>query len=213
MAKKAAMEKMKTSTTQTLPVLLRDNPPAKAGVYQYYLRSRQVTRGLVLLEIIVVFAIIAMLIGIVVMDPVLRTRRASIDRDVSLFANTLQSTVEYAMFTGSECIVVIDIYGGYYSVYETADEEGYYDLSPLMEPGSLDICWIQQVGFEDGTNQYSGELIVHADSQGWKRSLVFDLIDDRNELQRFVRCDHNTSNVLSSKQPLELPEPQEEVGL
>jgi len=154
-----------------------------------------------------------MMVGIVVMGPVLRTRRASIDRDVFQFANTLRSTAEYAMFTGSECIVVIDIYGGYYSVYETSDEEGYYDLSPLMEPGSLDICWIQQVGFEDGTNQYSGELIVHAGSQGWRKSLVFDLIDDRNELQRFVRCDHNTTNVLSSNQPLELLEPQEEVGL
>jgi len=204
------MEKMKTSTIQMLPV----RPSKKrAGVHCDHWHRRRGTRGLVLLEMIVVFAIIAMIIGIVVMDPVLRTRRASIDRDVSLFANTLQSTVEYAMFTGNECIIVIDIYGGYYSVYETADEDDYYELGPLMEPGSLDICWIQQVGFEDGSNQYSGELIVHADSQGWKRSLVFDLIDDRNELQRFVRCDHNTSNVLLSNQPLELPEPREEVGL
>jgi type II secretory pathway pseudopilin PulG len=201
---------MKTSTTQTLPVRLSKKLP---GIHRGYRHCRQAIKGLVLLELVVVFAIIAMLVGIVVMGPVLRTRRASIDRDVFQFVHTLRSTAEYAMFTGSECIVVIDIYGGYYSVYETADEEEYYDLSPLMEPGSLDICWIQQVGFEDGTNQYSGELIVHAGSQGWRKSLVFDLIDDRNELQRFVRCDHNTTNVLSSNQPLELLEPQEAVGL
>ena len=204
--------KTQTSTTQRLAKQISRNAAAGIGVDQSCSQFRRWRQGLVLLELMAVFAIIAMLVGLVIMDPVLRSRRASIDRDVFRFAQTLRSTAEYAMFTSSECIVVIDIYGGYYSVYETSDEEGYSELDPLMEPGSLDICWIQEVGFADGTTVYSGELILHADGQGWKKSMVFDLIDDRNELQRFVRCDHSTTNVLLSKHPLELLSPQKEVG-
>ena len=176
--------------------------------------------GYVLIELIVVFLIIGLLLSFALPNAFDRIRQTRLEDDVSQFARTLRTVTEQAILRGKELAVVIDVTDGYYTVYESQREdmdENELDESeedmPIIDRQGLDLCYIEQIDFEDGSHQYSGDLIMYATAQGWKASVVFNLIDDRDERRRFVRCDRLTARVVVSRQPLEMIEPQAEVSM
>jgi type II secretory pathway pseudopilin PulG len=171
-------------------------------------------RGTALLETVIVFAIIALLIGLAVLDVVGIIRRSRLDEDVSQFARTMRLAAEHAVFSGKKIAVVIQVTDGDYDVYEE-NSEGKYDeqSESITQGGRLDLSYIDEIEFEDGTRQYSGEIILHATPKGWGGSVLFSLLDDRNERQRYVQCQRFTTKVIVSNQPLTLPEAREEVSM
>jgi len=169
--------------------------------------------GFTLLETVVVLVIMALMLGIVVGNVFGYLQQLRLNEDVSRFARTLRLSSEEAVMRGREIAVVIEVLDGYYTVYEANDNNIYREIdTPIIERQGLDICWIDKINHEDGTNQYSGELILRATPGGWNRSVVFDLIDKEGR-RRFLRCDHLTTRVIESKQPLELLEPREQVSM
>ncbi len=169
--------------------------------------------GFTMIEVVVAFFIIALLLGIVAPDMSNRITQNRLDEDVNRFARTLRMTAEIAVLRGCHLDVVIEVTPGYYTVYEHS-EEGYdEEIEPLIEQRGLDRCYIEQVGHEDGSHQYSGDLILRATPQGWEKSVTFDLIDIPNEHYRFLNCGRLTTRVVVSNRPLELIEPQMEVSM
>lgn len=201
---------MPTFMISIFPVLSKN----KIGPIKYsdYCRSYRCRPGFVFIELVVVFAIIALMIGLVVTNTVDRVRRTRIDDDIFRFAHALRTAVAQAVLTNQEYVVVLDVTDGDYVIYQT-DEKNKYDpdQEALVPPGRLEISYIEQVDFPDGTHQYSGELILIATGQGWKDSIVFNLIDDKDEQRRFLRCNRSTTIVTTARSPLELPEPREEL--
>ena len=227
--------------------------------------------GYMLIEMVLVFTIIGLLLGIGMPVASKVVRRSRLEGDVARFARTLRTAGELAVYYGRELHIVIDVTDGYYTIYdpfrepeedwtkreepgegreeagrdaagsetsgsETASRDvagsgvagkednvapevidkyqiDYSYLEPLMETQGLDRCYIEQIDFVNGTHQYSGELILFATGQGWGASVVFNLIDDRNERRRWVQCNRNTVRVIQSRQPLEMIEPRTEVSM
>ena len=179
--------------------------------FESALTSTRSTRGSTLLEALFVVAILALMISLVVVDFTGMIRRSRLDEDVARFSRTMRLTAEQAVLRGRDLAVVVEITDGYYTVYEANEENRYGgELEPVIAQQSLDRCYIDQTDFEDGTHQYSGELILRATPEGWATSIVLNLrgIYDR---QRFVRYDRATTRVIVARQPLYLPEPQEQV--
>ena len=185
-------------------------------------RKRRGSYGLVLVEIVLVFLIISLMLGIAVPYAIKVVRKTRLDADAARFARTLRKTAELAVLYGRELDVVVDITDGYYTIYDQSREEesndetindGYEYIEPVIEQQGLDHCYIEQIDFPDGSHQYSGELILHATAEGWGTSIVFNLIDDRNQRKRYVRCDRQTVRVKESRQPLSMLEPKKEVSM
>ena len=185
-------------------------------------KKRRSPYGLVLVEIVLVFLIISLMLGIAVPYAIKVVRKTRLDEDVARFARTLRKTAELAVLYGRELDVVIDVTDGYYTIYDQSHEEqpndetindGYEYIKPVIEQQGLDHCYIEQVDFLDGSHQYSGELILHATAKGWGTSIVFNLIDDRNQRKRYVRCDRQAVRVKESRQPLSMLEPKKEVSM
>ena len=185
-------------------------------------KKRRDSYGLVLVEIVLVFLIISLMLGIAVPYSIKVVRKTRLDADVARFARTLRKTAELAILYGRELDVVIDITDGYYTIHDRSREEesndetindGYEYIEPVIEQQGLDHCYIEQIDFLDGSHQYSGELILHATAKGWGTSVVFNLIDDRNQRKRYVRCDRQTVKVKESRQPLNMLEPKKEVSM
>jgi len=203
--------------------------------YRRYRNQRHRERfcGYVLIELVLVFFIMVLLMTIVLPDAINVIQQAQLDEDVAQFARTLRTTAELAILYGYELHVVIDVMDGYYTVYDFHSKkdkeyddkavegqgeeyEVYYDESenePLIAEQRLNRCFIEQINLDDGTHQFSGEYILRATPRGWERSQVFNLIDDRDKQQRWVRCDRTTVRVEVSRKPLEIPEPLEEVSI
>ena len=187
------------------------------------IRKRRGVYGLVLVEIVLVFLIISLLLGIAVPNAIKVVRKTRLDKDVARFARTMRKTAELAVLYGRELDVVIDITDGYYTIYDQSRKEeqsedetindGYEYIEPVIEQQGLDHCYIEQIDFSDGSHQYSGELILHATAEGWGTSIVFNLIDDRNQRKRYVSCDRQTVRVKESRQPLSMLEPKKEVSM
>ena len=170
--------------------------------------------GLVLVELMAVFFIITCLLLFVVPNVLDRIQQSRLNQDASQFGHTLRTAAEYAILRGRELVVVIDITDGYYTIYEK--QNGVFDRDdsePVIPQQSLRYCYIEKVDFEDGTHQYSDEIILHATARGWDESVVFNLIDNSDQLQRFVRCDRFTAHVIVKNQLLELLEPQREISM
>jgi len=196
-------------------------------------RHRKLLSGYVLIELVLVFFIMVLLMTIVIPNAIDVIQQAQLDEDVAQFARTLRTTAELAILYGYELQVVIDVMGGYYTVYdfhpkedkefdknageEQEDEQEIYynesEMEPLIAEQRLNRCFIEQINLDDGSHQFSGEYILRATPRGWERSLVFSLIDDRDKQQRWVRCDRMTVRVEMSRKPLEIPEPLEEVSI
>ena len=173
---------------------------------------------MVLVELAVVFVIIALLLSLVTIDPVSRIQQARGSEDLFRFTHTLRTAAESAVMQGKKIAVVIDISDGYYAVYKLDRDDSFYDdqdeeQEPFIKPGYLKDNYIEQIDFEDGSHQLSGELVLYATAQGWDRSVVFSLINDQAEQHKFLRCDRFTTNVITSGVPVELLEPVEELLL
>ena len=160
-----------------------------------------------------VLAMLSLILGLVALNLFGIIGRSVFDEDAGRFARTLRLTCEQAMRRRKQLAVVIDVTDGYYTVYEANTKDRYTDeMEPLIEQQGLDECYIDSVEFADGSQQFSGELILHATAQGWQESWLFTLID-LNEQLRWLRCDRWTMRVMVDNQPLVLPEALREVSM
>jgi len=181
---------------------------------------RKSHRGFVLLEIVIVFLILATLIGLASLNLVGLVQRTRLDEDVSRFAQTLRLAAEQAVFLGRDIEILLEVTDGYYTVYEASEsgtEEGQEGMESeeeqkiLIPTRGLNRSYIDVIEYEDGSRQYSGELVLKATPEGWSSTVLFSLLDDRDEHQRYLRCDRMTTRVIVSSQELEFPEPQAEL--
>ena len=178
-------------------------------------RRRQIGRsdGVSLVETVVVLVILLLLVTMISPSVLGMGERAELDEDLKRFGRTLRLTAEEAVKTGKTLAVVIDVMDGYYTVYEANDDNRYNgDQEAVIETSSLDKCWIDEIIFEDGSHQYSGELFLRATPHGWGGSVLLNIID-KDDRARFVRCDRATTRVLVKRQPLGMLEAREEVSM
>jgi len=168
-----------------------------------------------LIELMLAMTLVAFLSGLAFVNVNETVRRARLDNDVGRFTRTLRTAADYAAYSGKTVAVVLDVTDGYYTVYEANAKDSYddMDIEPIMEQQALDWCYIEEVELEDGSKQYSGEIILHVTPRGWGASVLFYLLDDRNNLHRFVRCDRFTPRVVQSRTPVYLLETHEELSL
>lgn len=140
--------------------------------------------------------------------------RVHLDADVGQYARTLRTAAEQAILTGKTYEVFIEIYDGYYTVMEAPEEEeaGAEPAEPLVERQSLDLSWIDEVEYEDGSRQYSQDMTLRATPRGWEQAVLFRIVDKDNRW-RYVRCDRFTAHVAVSRHPLELLAAQDEVSM
>lgn len=163
--------------------------------------------GFVLLELVLISLILLLLISLVSVSVIGTIRQVRLGEDVAQFARTLQLAANQAVFSQKNFTVVIDVMDGHYTVY--GEKEKINDPTPrLIDTQRLKWSYIESVEFEDGTHQYSGNITLTATPQGWNHSILFNLIDDRNEQRHFLRCDRFTSRTTVSRQPLELWRPR-----
>ena len=203
------MMKMRTSTKPISSKKKRIGTEATCPVLCRFGR-----RGHTFLEAMIAVAIVALVMGIVSVNLFGMMERSRLNKDVGDFARTLRLTAEQAITRGQKLAVVIDVIDGYYSVYE-ANEENIYDadeIEPLIERQSLDYCYIDDIEFQDGSRQYSGELILYADRQGWTATTIFSLLGLKEQL-RFIVCEQVTPRVRVSNQVPDLLLGQEDVSM
>ena len=170
--------------------------------------------GHTLIEAVLAVAIMALIVGIAAVSLVAMVDRSRLDKDVGKFARTLRTAAEQAVFRNENIEVVIEVLEGYYTVYQDgkkneADQE---EDEPLIDRQVLEEFYIEDIEFEDGSHQYSGEIVLKATPQGWKGSVLINLISVDDKM-RFVRCDRMTTGVIDSRQMLELPESQSHVSM
>ena len=140
-------------------------------------------------------------------------QRTQLDDDVGCFARSMRTAAEQAAITGRTLAVVIEVTDGFYTVYEANSDNDYgEDANMILERQSLDRCYIDEIDFEDGTHQYSGELILQVTSQGWTAGVVLNLID-LHEHRRYVRFERQRPRVTVAHEMLYLPEPRSEVSM
>lgn len=179
------------------------------------MRSKRyrVALGYTLLETVVVLVVVVLLISIVSVTYFGNLMQRRLDADVAAFARTLRLAAEHAVLRGESFAVVIGVYDGEYVVYPAKPDNFYTDSDdPLVEPQRLNRCWIDEIEFEDGSTQYSGQVILQATPQGWGGALIFHLLD-KDDRARYLRCDKYTTNVVVDRQPLYLLEPQTKVSI
>jgi len=201
---------MTSTTVMSMSVRARSRwtDPARAR-----LRRRRYSLGHTLIEALLVVGIMAVILTIAAPRMIGWLGRSAVDEDVGRFVRTLQTTAQEAIYRGRRLAVVIEVLDGYYTVYEANSEDRYeQDLEPLIERQGLDECYIENIEFADGSQQFSGELVLHAAAQGWESSWLLTLIDLDEQL-RWVRCDRGTIRVISDRQPLALPEPRTSVSI
>jgi hypothetical protein len=164
-------------------------------------------------EAIFAVVVLALIIGIAAVNLPGIVQSAKFDRDVARFSRTLRLAAEQAILRNQRLAIVIDVYDGYYTVYEANEDDVYNEqVEPFIERQGLDFCYIDDIEFEDGSHQYSGELIMYATPQGFGAPILMTLID-LEEQYRFLSCRRLTTYVEVSKQPLELPEAKAELSM
>ena len=166
--------------------------------------------GFVLIELVVITLILLLLISLVSVSVIETIRRVRLDEDIAQFARTLRLASDQAVFSKKNFIVKIDVMDGYYTVYE--EESKMSTQTPrLIDTQQLKWSYIKNAQLEDGTHQYSGDITLVATPQGWNHSILFNLIDDRNERKRYIRCDRFTSRTTVLRQPLEMWQPRKSI--
>ena len=163
-----------------------------------------------MLEMIMVLTILMVIIGVVSVDVFGRIRQWRINQDVSEFAQMLHLGAEHAVYTNRTHVAVIKVMDQSYAIYPTnADKKYQWGSSPLVTRQRLRYCNFSEVIFEDGSNQFSGEIMIYISPKGWKASVLFELHDnDDDSRRRYVRCDRFTTRVRYDNQPMELIAPR-----
>ena len=175
--------------------------------------GRRRTAGYTLLEALIVTAILLAMVGLVSVKVYGRVRQSRLDRDAGRFARTLRVAAEEALLRQRDVAVVIDVYDGYYTVYEANEHNDYGEgVETLIAEQQLDYYWIDDISYSDGRHQYSGQVIITIAPTGWQSSILFQLID-RDDREYYMRCDQFTPRVICSREPLELPRPRKSVSL
>lgn len=169
--------------------------------------------GFTLVEVIVVMLIFSLMVGLVVPDVVGAFRRSRLDDDVARFSRTLTLAAEQAIFSRTNYLVVIEVMDGLYTVYEDLGGGKYDEYDPLIAQRSLNWCYIESIEYEDGSQQYSGEVILRASPAGWENSVLFSLLDDENDRERFLRCDRLTTRNMVSNHFLDFSWTEETVSM
>ena len=169
--------------------------------------------GMTLIELVVVMLIISLMVGMVIMDVVSSYRRERLDEDLARFSETLTLAAEQAIFDRKTYLVVIEVMDGFYTVYEELSDGQYDELDPLLDTEVLNWCYIETIEYEDGSTQYSGEVILRATPSGWESSVLFSFLDDKNDRQRYLRCDQTTARNVVSNLPLDFFWPEKEVSM
>ena len=148
------------------------------------------------------------LISLVSVDVFGRIRQWRINEDVSEFAQMLHLGAEHAVYTDRTLVAVIRVSDNSYAVYPTnADQEFQRGVRPLIPQQRLNYCEFNEVKFENGSNQFSGDVLIYISPTGWQASVLFELHDkDDDTRRRYVRCDRFTTRVRYDNKPLELIE-------
>ncbi|MBN2377858.1 MAG: type II secretion system protein [Sedimentisphaerales bacterium] len=167
--------------------------------------------GMTLFEAVVVLALLGMMFSLVGLNIFGRIKQTRMNEDVSRFARTLRTAAREAVIRQKDLLVVVEVYDGYYSVYVDDPEEPYSEVSePLLEPEQLSFCWIDEIEFEDGSRQYSGQLRLRATPQGWSGTRLMKLVYEKRgselRMERYLRCDRFTTKVTVSRQPISMPQ-------
>lgn len=169
--------------------------------------------GFTLFEAVVVLALLGLMISLVTVNIFGRIKQTRMNEDVGRFARTLRMVAREAVIRQKDLLVVVEVYDGYYSVYVDDPEEPYSEASePLLEPEQLSFCWIDEIEFEDGSRQYSGQLKLRATPQGWSGTRLMKLVYEKRGsdllMERYLRCDRFTTKVTVSRKPISMPQPK-----
>ncbi|MCP4707819.1 MAG: type II secretion system protein [Planctomycetes bacterium] len=166
------------------------------------------TAGYTLLETIVVLTILMIIITLVSMDVFGRIKQWRINEDASRFAQMLHLGAEHSVYTNRTHVAVIRVSDGSYTIYPTNENKEFQrGVRPLIPREYLKYCEFDVVKFEDGSSQFSGEVLIYISPKGWQASVLFEMSDRNDETRRrFVRCDRFTTRVRYNNQPLELIE-------
>ena len=168
-------------------------------------------RGYTLFEAVVVMALLILMFSLVSVNIFSRIKQTRMNEDVGRFARTLRIAAREAVMRQKDLLVVVDVYDGYYSLYVDDPEEPYSEASePLLDPEQLSFCWIDEIEFEDGSRQYSGQLRLRATPRGWSGSRLMKLVYEKRgsdlRMERYLRCDRFTTRVTVSRKPISLPQ-------
>lgn len=171
--------------------------------------------GFTFVEMVLVVTMITILFTLVGLGGMSLLRGERIKEDVGLFARTLRTAAEQAIFRQKTLVVVIEVTDGYYTVFEENEDNDYRseDIEPVIDRKSLDVCYIDLMEWEDGSQQFSGEAYLRATPQGWKSAVLFEFLDDRDAQRCYVRIDRLTPRVVFSRQPLELLQARSSVSM
>jgi len=148
------------------------------------------------------------IITVVSVDIFGRIRQWRFNEDVSEFAQMLHLGAEHAVYANRTYVAVIRISGNSYAIYPTnAGQKFERGLRPLLEPQRLRYCDFEEITFDDGTNQFSGDVLIYISPKGFEASVLFRLQDNDNR-RRFVRCDKFTTRVRNDNKSLDLIAPR-----
>ena len=165
------------------------------------------------METVVVLAILMIMLGMVAVDIFGRITQWRLNEDVGQFVHTLRKTAEHAIMSGQTFAVVIGFYDGSYGVYPVDENRRYRPgTAPIIEPQRLERCLIERITLEDGSDMYSGDVIMYATPQGWNMSIAYSL-RDKDYRWRYVRCDRLTTHVVFDNKQLDLMEPRLNVSM
>ena len=163
---------------------------------------------------VVIFAILALILGFVMADVIHIIDRTKYDQDVAQFAQTLQYAAEQAAVRGTEMALALEIYEGHYTIWQ-ANPKDEYDPEvdePVISRRTLRESYLEEITYEDGSHQYSGDLIFRCTPRGWPSSVVFTIID-LDKRYHYVLLERFTNRVTVSPRPLEIPEPRTELSI
>jgi len=155
-----------------------------------------------------VLTILMVVISLVSVDVFGRIKQWRINEDVSEFAQMLHLGAEHSVYTNRTFVAVINVSDNRYAVYPTnADQKYRRGVRPLIPQQRLQYCEFDEIKFEDGSNQFSGDVIIYISPKGWQASVLFKFSDDDNR-RRYVRCDRFTTRVRYDNKPIDLIAPR-----
>ena len=150
------------------------------------------------------------IISVVSVDIFGRIKQWRINQDASELAQMLRLGAEHSVYTNRTFVAVINVSDNRYAVYPTNAEQKFQrGVRPLIPQQYLRYCEFDRIEFDDGSNQFSGEVLIYISPQGWKASVLFELHDKNdNTRRRYVRCDRFTTRVRYDNKPIDIIAPR-----